>query len=421
MTSQLLHFAVVLLFMQTPALDSPSPRERTEAIRSMSVLGNRDAVGPLVERYRNEPRKDLRLEIVSGLGRIRDRAAIAGLTEALLDDFQRDVRLQAIDSLMRLYIPIADDEGFFSFVTGITRVFSEEDRPRAGATVVVDPAVTDALLAALGGDFDAEVRREAVHALGSLNASARIGEIMSQLEGPRHQEDPTVRVAMIEVLGNFRDAQAGPLLTELMRDGDDDVAEAAIQSVGLIGYRPAFEPLRNLFRSGRNDGIQETALHSIALIRAPEAEAMFDTLLDDDDENVRELAAEGLARLDYDPSGMVERIAEERDAGVRLAMAFALVASGDTGFLQRIVDELDTRRYAQAEAYLYELGRFEGRLEDLHPHLRNSDADIRERLVRVIGDIGNPSSRPYIQPLTEDRDRDVAAAAVEALRRLTGA
>jgi HEAT repeat protein len=421
MTSQFLHLAMVLLFLQAPALNSPSPRERTEAIRSMSVLGDRDAVGPLVEAYRNEPRRDIRLEIVGGLGRIRDRGAIPGLTEALLTDFQRDVRLQAIDSLLRLYIPIADNEGFFSFVTGITRVFAEDDRPRAGSSVVVDPAVTDALLAALREDSDAGVRREAVHALGSLNASARIGAIIGELEGPRHREDSTVRVAMVEVLGNLRDPQAGPVLTTLMRDGDDDVAASAIRSVGLIGYQPAAESLRNLFGSTPDDDVRELALQSLALLRAPESQTMFETLLDDDEESIRELAAEGLARLDYDASGLVARIADERDAGVRLAMAFAIVASGDTGFIQRIVDELDTRRYPQAEAYLYELGRFEGRLDDLHPHLRNPDADIRERLVRVIGDIGNPQSRPYIQPLTEDRDGDVAAAAVEALRRLTGA
>lgn len=421
MTSQLLQFALALLVLQVPALTSSSPQERTEAVRSLSVLGNRDGVAPLVDAYRNEPRRDIRLEIVSGLGRIRDRSAIPGLTEALLNDFQRDVRLQAIDSLLRLYIPISDDQGFFSFVSGITRVFSEEDRPRAGAGVAVDATVIDALVEAMRSDFDPNVRREAAHALGSLNVASAIGPIIQELEGPRHREDPVVRVAMIEVLGSFRDQQAGPILTTLMRDSNDDVAHAAIRSVGLIGYRPGYESLRNLFSASSSRDIRENALQSLALIRAPEAETMFETLLDDDDEVIRELAAEGLARLDYDASGLSQRLAEEDNAGVRNSLRFALVAGGDTTYLPALVQELDTRRYPQAEAYLYELGRFEGRLDDLHPHLRNPDTDIRERLVRVIGDIGDPRSRPYVQPLTEDRDNDVAAAAVEALRRLTGA
>jgi HEAT repeat protein len=226
---------------------------------------------------------------------------------------------------------------------------------------------------------------------------------------------------MIEVLGSFRDAQAGPVLTTLMRDSNNDVAHAAIRAVGLIGYRPGYQPLRNLFSASSDDDIRENALQSLALIRAPEAETLFETLLDDDEEVIRELAAEGLARLDYDASGLSQRLAEEENAGVRNSLRFALVAAGDTTYLPALVQELDTRRYVQAEAYLYELGRFEGRLDDLHPHLRNPDTDIRERLVRVIGDIGDARSRPYVQPLTEDRNNNVAAAAVEALRRLTGA
>ena len=112
---------------QTPALDSFSPRERSEAVESMAVLGNREAVPALVEAYKNEPRRDIRAAIIAALGTIRDRSAIPGLTEALLTDFQKDVRLQAIDSLLRLYIPIVDDGGFWTFVPDVRGIFTEEE------------------------------------------------------------------------------------------------------------------------------------------------------------------------------------------------------------------------------------------------------------------------------------------------------
>jgi hypothetical protein len=46
---------LILALVQTPSLDSSSPRERRDAVESMAVLGNRDAVTPLGEAYRREP------------------------------------------------------------------------------------------------------------------------------------------------------------------------------------------------------------------------------------------------------------------------------------------------------------------------------------------------------------------------------
>ena len=404
------------LAAQAPSLESPSPEERREAVRSLAVLGNRDAVPGLVEAYRNEPLGDIRREIVAGLGRIRDRSAAAGLIDAMRTDFVRDIRLQAIDSLLRLYIPIADDEGFFSFFGGVARVFSDEERPRVSPNVTVDADVPAALVRVLQEDFDAEVRLEAVHALGSLAATDQLTAMVAELESPRHREYGEVRLALIETLAEFEDPAAGPALTLLIRDSR--VGDAAIDAIGRVGYREAYPQLSNLFRSSPDGGVRERALQSIALLRHPDATAFLEPLLDSREAKERELAAEGLARLDYDPSSFAIRIDREDDDGVRLAQAFALVRSGQSAFVDLLVEVLDTRRWPQAEAYLYELGRFEDRIELIHLHLRNPDADVRERLLRVLGRIGNPESRPHVEPLTMDRNADVAAAAVAALRQL---
>ena len=420
MTSQFLQLVLVLAMAQTPSLDSFSPRERSEAVESLAVLGNRDGVPLLVEAYANEPRRDIRTEIVAALGRIRDASAIPGLTNALLSDFQRDVRLQAIDSLLRLYIPIVDDGGFLSVITGVTDIFSEDERPQVAGNVTVDPGVTESLAQVLREDFDWEVRREAVYALGSLGAVDQLPALIEEIEGPRHREDWEVRIAIVNAMGQFRDERAGPVLTRLIRDEDERVAEDSILAVGLIGYRTAYPTLSSLFRSSFDDDVREQALQSMALMRAPNARTLFVPLLDSGEDKERELAAEGLARLDYDASDFAARILEEDDANVRLALAFGLVGSGQSSYTQMLVDALDTRRSSQAEVYLYELGRFEGQIAHIYPHLGNSESDIRERLLRVLGRIGNPGSRPYIEPLVEDRDTDVAGAAVEALRQLAG-
>jgi HEAT repeat protein len=416
--SQFLQLILVLALAQTPALDSASPRERSDAVESMASLGNRDAVPLLAEAYKNEQSSEIRTSIVRAFGRIRDQSAIPALSEALLTDFQQEVRLQAIDSLLRIYIPVSDERGFWNFITDVTRVFSEDDRLSVGPNVYVDDSAKEVLVEALRNDFDWEVRVAAVNALGSLNAADQLPALIEELDGPRHREDWEVQIGMIRSMGVIGSQDSGPALTRLIRDGDERVAREAILSVGRTGYRTAFPALSNLFRTSDDGDMRDLALESIGLLREPAAIDLFESLLDSDEDSYRELAARGLARLDYDASSFAERIAIEGDAEVRLAQAFALVAFGNSMYLQELVDALDSRRDQIAEVYLFELGRYEGRLGEFYPHLRNPDADIRAKLVRVVGQIGMPEARPYIQPLTQDSNLDVAEAAVEALRSL---
>ena len=415
---QFLQLILVMALAQTPALDSTSPRERSEAVASMAVLGNRDAVPLLAQAYKNEQSSEIRTSIVRALGRIRDRSAIPTLGEALLTDFQQVVRLQAIDSLLRLYIPVSDERSFFSFIRDVTRVFSEEEQLVVGSNVYVDQTAKEVLVEALRNDFDWEVRVAAANGLGSLRAGDQLPALIEEMDGPRHREDWEVQIAMIRTMGIISSQDSGPVLTRFIRDEDERVAREAILSVGRTGYRAAFPALSNLFKTSENDDMSDLALESITLLREPDAVGLFESLLDSDEDDYRELAARGLARMDYDASGFVERISMEDDAEVRLAQAFALVASGYSDYLGQLVEALDSRRDGTAEVYLFELGRDKGKLAEFYPHLRNSNSDIRAKLVGVVGQIGLSESRPYIQPLTEDPDDDVVEAAVEALRNL---
>jgi len=410
-----LNLVLALSLAQTPSLNSSSPRERQDAVRSMATLGNRDAVPLLFDAYKREPRGDVRREMVDGLATIRDASAIPALTEALLTDYETDVRLGAIDAFLQLYIPPADAGGFFERVQNI---FSAEERPVVAPNVVVDPAVGNALALALATDFDADVRMEAAYAIGSLRLGNQLKVLTDAAEGPWNRESGRVRIAAIQAVGVLGAPEAGPVLARLLRDSDDSVAEEAIRSIGRIGYRDAFPLLSNLYQANSDNDLGELSLEAIAMMRIPEARPTFEAGLDSREDVIRQISAEGLARIDSPSSLFSQRIVMERDAAVRLALAFALVASDQPQYLGQLIDALDTRRDQQAETYLFELGRYEGRLNDLFPHLRNSDPDIRAKLLGVMGRIGMPEARPYVQPLTQDPNTRVMEAAVEAMRRL---
>ena len=99
-------------------------------------------------------------------------------------------------------------------------------------------------------------------------------------------------------MGILGSVDAGPGLTRLLRDENERVQLEAIRSVGRVGYRAAFPELENLFRASYEDEVGELSLESIALLRAPEAIPLFESLLDSDEDFYRELSAQG------SPSGL---------------------------------------------------------------------------------------------------------------------
>ena len=66
--------------------------------------------------------------------------------------------------------------------------------------------------------------------------------------------------------------------------------------------------------------------------------------------------------------------------------------------------------------YLIELGAPVA--DSLVPHLKDPDATIRGNVALMLGAIGSEAHVPMVQPLVNDRDRDVARAATRAIERL---
>jgi HEAT repeat protein len=145
---------------------------------------------------------------------------------------------------------------------------------------------------------------------------------------------------------------------------------------------------------------------------------LFESLLNDKNDSFRELSAEGLARLEYNANGWKQVYEQERKPTVRNALAFGLAASGDTDYMAELANGFNTRQAYQVEVYLYELGKYDGKLGDLYRYLKSSDPKVRAGVARVIGNIGDPASTEQIRPLRDDPNAEVVNEAVNALRKL---
>jgi HEAT repeat protein len=409
------------LLLQTPSLNSDNPKERLEAVDTMSLVGRTENIAPLAEALKKEPKSDVRGAMVAGLGRIGGPQVVPVLVQSLQTDLDKDVRLQVIDSLQRLYIPVDTQGSIKTIFNKVKSVFAMPDRPLVHNPKIVSPAVTAALADSMQKDFSQEVRAAAARALGSLRASDRVAVMVQTLEAPQNKEHPEVREEIVASLGVIRDPAAAPALQRAMRDADRRISQTAILSLGMVGDKASRPALETIFRTDKSSESRKRALQSVALMRDPEALAFFESLLGHEDDAYRELAAEGLARIDHDYKIVKSRYETEKKENVRNALAFALVSSDQDSYFNDLANALDTRQVQQAEAYLYELGKYEGKLPELHRYLKSTSPRIRAKMAHVLGNIGDPSSRPLIEALTTDKDPEVSTEAVIALRKLTPA
>src|SRR5262245_39294842 len=224
-----------VLFFQNPSLESVSPRERSEAIEKLAVVGNCEALPQLQAGLKKEPKSDVRAEMVAALGRIGDREAVPILADTLRNDLDKDVRSQAIDSLLRLYIPIEDSGPLRTIFNRVKSVFLQPNAPVVGPEVQVDTTAKEALALVMQKDFNDEVRVQAVRALGSLRAKDQVPVLIEALESPQQREHRTVRVEIVRTLGVLRDPAAGAALERTLRDADNQVVTESITAVGLVG------------------------------------------------------------------------------------------------------------------------------------------------------------------------------------------
>ena len=423
-------------------LESADANTRRSAASELARHGGSDAVAGL-NAAAADPHPRVRRAVLEALLSLRRPGAAPGLI-SLLGDAERDNRRDAIRGLVEMHglsqLPGSGTRAVNWLLRQEHEFVLDPLRPVSGEVVA---AIVERLT-----DDERSVRETAVEALGALRAGAGaetagggagdgtdagtdadtgaapgVAEtaISALADAARIDSEAEVRREAVRALGEIATPAAGEALLTFLpdREAGDSRAEA-VRALGRMAYAPAGEALLAIYDERPDSGLGRDALEGLARIGFDGARGTFYYELGHRDAKRREFAAEGLGRLD-DPSladGLIRDFLREDDGRVQLAFAFSLVRLGRTPFVDRIVLSLDHRFLGEAaRQYALELGA--ALIPEYGRYLREDpDRDLRLRLVELLERIGDPAAIPALTEAAGDEDTAFADRARTALRRL---
>ena len=415
----LLLAAAVFLYAQD------DPKQRAKIVRELSK-GSSDSI-PKIEPYLSDPVLDVRLEAVKAIAYIGTQRSLDPLIKALNDN-DPEIQIRATDGLVNFYLPGYARTGvgasFRRIGDSIKSKFTDTNDQVIDAFIQVRPEVVRALGRVARGGASMDSRANAARAVGILRGRDAIPDLAEALRS----KDSQVMYESLIAFQKIRDPAAGPRVAFLLRDLDEKVQVAAIETTGLLANRGALNDLRDILDRSKKMSVKRAALTAMAQMPDPQLHGVYTARLADKDEGLREAAAEGLARLkNPDDRPKVESsFSLEKKTGPRLSLAFALVSLGkrDMGELdplRYLVNNLNSAAYrGVSRAYLTELARDPENRNALYPALTESTATKEEKtgLAQVLSVSGAQDSIAPLEALSKDSPPEVSEEATRALRNL---
>jgi HEAT repeat protein len=405
-------------------LDNRDPVVRRETCKKLGELGDRRAIEPLSRMVRDLD-EETRFRAVEALGGLLDRATIPALAEATRDPSRR-VKMSAIEGIVTLYVtPAASSNSLTAPITNVFHRAVELFQQNSDDLIVapgtpVDPMAIAAMGAA-AGDPDDETAKHAARAAGVLRGTDAV-PAMSQV---LFHAPPAVKIEIMKAFQKIRDPRAVPDVARLLKSSDKATRAQAAYTLGLLGAKDQIGPLQKLYEDDRDKDVRHSAFEAISLMPEAQHAEWFMKFLSDPDDRMREFAADGLGRVPDSalPTGALQKIetrrVSEKSSRVKLALAFALAAHGQSAMLAELMQALDSALHRQyGIAYLTELGRNPARLQEFYPYLKSDKTDVRRYLCQVLAAIANPDALEHVRPLIHDSKDDVITEAIRTVQVL---
>ena len=357
---------------------------------------------------------------------------------AVVTDAQDDIQLEAIAAELNIFLadPVVPKKRV-AFVVEVRSAVQAEPAFSAGPNALGARPVPLEVLTALrtaARDDNPRVAIEALYAFGTLasqpGGEARRGVLRAagpDLAAFIGSSDPAMRYAAVRVLGRVFARRAGDDTVEstvgdavitALNDNDRAVKTAAMLALGAMRYDRGMQALTDLFTYYGKGDAAEASLDALAHIAHPTSVPLFTAQLAAKNASLRGIAIEGLARVG-DPAQLpaIQAVLDkEREQSVTLAGAFALVLLGNAA-TDQVADWLGRPKMReQAKRYVIEIAP--GRTHTFAHQLLDGDPQIRLDVVDALGQAGDPAALAVVEPLTQDRDPQVARAAERAVARL---
>jgi HEAT repeat protein len=404
-------------------IDHPDPKRRARAARELGRQGF-EAI-PRLEKLLSDPVLEVRIEAVKAIVEIGGPRSLDPLIRATQDN-DPEIQIRATDGLVNFYLPGYVRTGLSATLhrvgTALRSRFTDTNDQVIEPWVQVRPDVIRALGKVARGGASMEARANAARAIGILRGKEAIPDL---LEAIRSKDDRVIYECLI-AFQKIRDPKVGPEIAFLLRDLDERVQIAAIETTGLLRNREALPQLRDVLENARSEKVRRAALTALAMIPDEQNRPLFVRYLNDRDDGMRAAAAEGLARLRNSGDVVVleKMFNEERKMPPRLAAAFALVMLGKTEMsefspLQYLVNTLNSASWrGVARAYLIELARETPVLRALEKSLARGTRSEKVELARILAQSGDRETLPYLENLAKDPDAEVQREALSAVRTL---
>ncbi len=410
---------VILYVGLAGAASAQTPKD----VRNTAKLGARAV--PQLTDYLSNPDVSVRVEAVKALTEIGGTAVLDPLVKATHDN-DPEVQIRATDGLVNFYLPGYVKTGMASKIsrvgTQIKSHFSDTNDQVIDSYIRVRPEIITALGQLVRGGSSMDSRANAARAVGILRGQAALPDLLTAVRS----KDSGLMYETLVALEKIRDPEAGPRIQFVLRDLDERVQLAAIQTTGILTNREAIPDLIHLFNETHNAKVKRAALSALAMMPTAQSRPVFVEYLRDKDARTRGAAAEGLGRL-RNPSdtGTIDAVYKQEDkTSPRLSQAFALVMEGQSQLseftpLQYLINTLNSAGYSgEAFPLLVEAARFPEIRSLLYKPLEAGTREEKIYLARVLAASGDAESLPYLQKVSQDPDTQVAAEGLKALREL---
>lgn len=429
-------------------LDNLNPAIQHAAVVSLGRLGRPQAVDELVKpKIFRSTFGNIRWAAVAAVGRLGDYRVIDHLLKAV-EDPEWIVRTQAVTEIM-LKVQNVIDRRDSRLARVLVHMLSLEHEEIVA--LAVDgfgefgqdslPLLHDCL-----SSSSANIRRNAVRALGRLRSSRSIPEILPLLQ----DSDWKVRASAAETLGLIGDRLSLEALIQMIQDGVSMVQEAAATAIVRFG-RPAVPALLNALTRERDKFALRHLLECLGRIGDPKSAPALIGSLRSSYFIVRQTAMAALARFGpsivelliptlsfnrSDISAFAEDAGRKERPELQVRAIKALGGLEDhraVALLKELVETGLPDIQDAATAALSQIGcaswgrccamRVLAEVGDaalaprLIPSLADDSANVRFETVRALGRLGGAAAvRPLIRAALRDADSCVRAEGVRALR-----